>query len=814
MDSSPPRDVISALNERFGAVAGWSFDHRWAVIVATVAFVVVAAVLAGGARIDNSYESYFDEGDTTFLAYEQYRDDFGSDEVSYIVYDAPGVEHGPWNLEVMRKIVALTAELEDEVPFVYEVTTLANAELIRGVPDGIEIFELREDFPESQEQLLALRDEYLGKPMLVGGILSADARYGGIIIEMDRSSTDPPDLIRVDPEKGDDMENLYPQATEAAIEAILARPEYKGIEFYHSGDVPLNAAYNRIIGEESVSLDAMASAIIAVLLLLFFRSLVAVLAPLLVVQVSVILCVAFIAVIGWKLDMSFSRMPTLLIAIGVAHSVHILSEFRARFRELGDRRQALVDTFYLVGTPCLMTSVTTAAGFASMSFVPIKSMAHYGVYGAFGVMMAFFMSVTLLSAMLSFGRDKPKTPRADSGAAKGGAWARSALSGIAAFNVRWRVPILAVFGVVFALSLAGLTRLIVDSNWIDDFSDRMPIKSVTEKVDDVMGGVANIIYLFDAGEEDGIKDPAVLREMERVQDLGLTQDHFARKSYSIVDILKDLNQAFHGGDPSYYTIPETRELVAQYLLLYEMSGGEETEELVSADFRRASLEFRLRLAMTSETAKLTNLISDELEANPPEASTISLTGIGALWIKLLDYIVSSQVEGFALAFATIAVLMMWIFRSVGTGAISMMPNLAPVFLTLGAMGWLGIPLDYNKVSIAGVAMGIAVDDTIHLVSRFRYEFLRCGDYVKALEIAITDVGRALFITSVALVAGFLVFLSSVMTTQTTFGVLLATTIVTALVADFFLMPALVLTFKPFGPEPERGSEGFELKEVA
>jgi len=179
---------------------------------------------------------------------------------------------------------------------------------------------------------------------------------------------------------------------------------------------------------------------------------------------------------------------------------------------------------------------------------------------------------------------------------------------------------------------------------------------------------------------------------------------------------------------------------------------------------------------------------------------MSITGIGALWLKLLDYIVTSQIEGFVLAFSIIAVLMCLLFRSFSTGIISMMPNLSPILLTLGVMGWLAIDLDYSKAAIAAVALGIAVDDTIHLVSRCRHEFYRCGNYAEALGAAFADVGRALLITSIALVLGFLVLLGSILQSQATQGVLLATTIVTALVADFLLMPALVLTFHPFGPE--------------
>lgn len=809
------RSLVNALNESFAAIAGWSYDHRWWVLLACVALTAASAGLASRARIDNSYEAYFDPADPTYRAYEQYRDDFGSDEVSYILYEAPDREHGPWDLDVMRRIVDLTRTLEKEVPFVYQVRSLANAEIVRGVPDGIEIFELEEDFPDSQAALLALRDEYLAKPMLVGGLLSADGRYGALIVEMDRSSTDPLEEIRLDPDAGDVLDNLYPQVTYSAIEEILARPEYAGIEFHHSGDVPMNDAYNRIIGGESLKLSLLTLAVITAIFWAFFRSAISIVAPGLVVQISVIACVGLIGLLGWSLDMSFGSVPTLITAIGVAHSVHILSEFRARFVELGDRRRALVETISLVGTPCLLTSLTTAAGFASMSFVPIKSIAHMAIYCAFGVMMAFGLSLTLLMALLSFGRRTPSrgAGEAERMRAKGGRRMHAALCAIAEFDVRHRWSILAFFAALFVFSAVGMTRLVVDSNWLDDFSERVPLKAVTRQVDAVMGGLTNVIYLFDTGEPDGIKEPVVLREMERVQALG-EQHELVRKSYSLVDVLEDLNQAFHGGDPAWHRVPESRALVAQYLLVYEMSGGEEAEEYVSPDYRRASVELRLALAPTSATAELVHAVDAELAREPLQASETSLTGIGALWLKLLDYIVRSQIQGFLIAFLVIGAMMVAVFRSLRVGVIAMLPNLSPVFLTVGMMGWTGIPLDYNKIFVAAVAIGIAVDDTIHLVSRFDHEFARTGSYEQALRAAMEDVGRALLITSVALVLGFLCLTFSVMASSITFGVMLAATIVVALVADFLLMPALVLTFKPFGPEGGVSAGAESLPEAA
>jgi hypothetical protein len=451
-----------------------------------------------------------------------------------------------------------------------------------------------------------------------------------------------------------------------------------------------------------------------------------------------------------------------------------------------------------------------------MSLAPIKSIAHMGVFNAFGVMAVFVLSFTLLMAFLSFGRRVParRASPLELLSAKGGAWMQGSLRVIADFVVRRRVVVLGFFFAVFAISLAGATRLSVDSNWLDDFADDVPLKKTTLKVDEVMGGVANLVLLFDGGSPGSIKEPAVLRDIERMQEWAESNFSLVRKSYSIVDIVRDLNQTFHAEDPAWYRLPESRNLVAQYLLLYETAGGTEADEYVSSDYQRASLELRLKLAPTSHTGDLVRAIDEELARRPLEATTVSLTGIGALWVKLMDYIVWSQIRGFLFAFAIIAVMMCVLFRSWKTGLISMVPNLSPVLLTLGVMGWFGLDLDYTTVSVAAVAMGIAVDDTIHLVSRYRHEFELCGNYEEALLAAVLDVGRALLITSVALVCGFLVLLFSSLASQAAYGILLATTIVTALVADFLLMPALVLTFQPFGPEGLREDASGRAREAA
>ena len=801
------KDAMSGLGRLFESIGAWSYDHRWIVLLASFAVWGFAGYLASGARIDNSVAAFFDTDDPTYGAYLQYREDFESDEIGYIVYRSSS---GAWDLGVMRQIEQLTRALEDEVPFVKEVTSLSNVEFMEGAPpDDILVYDLLAEFPETQEELFVIRDKVMKKPIYVGGLVSADSELGAVIVEMSRSSIDSLDEIRLDPDGGDGLGNLYPQVSFEAIEAVLKRPEYAGIEFFHSGDVAINATYNTVFIEDDLPLlTALSVLVIALSLALVFRRPIGVIGPFMVVVFAMAVSIGVIGLIGWDIDFMFGMMPTLLITVGVADSVHILSEFDHYQRQLRDRRHAIRRTLYLVGPPCLLTSLTTAAGFLSLSFSPVKSVAHLAVYSAAGVTAAFIASITILVAFLYFGRQPRTVAPSKERRAERGKPLSTLLSSVATFVIRFRNAILVASAVVFAVSAWGISMLTVDSYFLLEFSEKIPVRRTTQFVDDHMSGTYSIVYVFDSGESDGIKNPAVLHEIERVQRQA-ERHPLVTKTYSVVDMIKDINESFHNGDPTYYRIPESRDLIAQYLLVYEMSGGEEIRDYLSIDYARATLELRCKMKETSRLRGIVDDIDAHLDEEPLGASTISVSGIGALWLKFVEYITLSQIQGALLALSVVSLMMILVFRSVRIGLISMIPNIAPVVLVLGGMGWSGVYLDYYRLLIAPVAIGIAVDDTIHLMSRYHHEFARLRDYKKALYASMEGVGRALFITSAILVVGFLMNVFSVMDGQKSFGVLLAAVIAAALVADFLLMPALILWLKPFGPE-EDGRLGQEL----
>mgnify|MGYP000852487677 FL=1 len=782
-------------NRFFANFALWCYDHRWVVLALNLLLLFGCFKLASTARVDNSFEAYFNENDPIYTAFKQFREDFGSDEVSLLVYEVPGNPNGVFDVEVMKKIGSLTKAIETEVPFVDSITSLTNVEYVEGVEDGLNITTPLEDIPESQEALLKIREKFLTKKLYLGGLLSADGRFASIVADMSVSGVDHLEKLRMDPNGGDGQDNLYPTASFSKIDEILKRPEYAGITFYHSGDVALNNATNTIIMAEMGRVGLYGAGVVSLLLFLFFGyRAVGVYGPMLVVAFSIMSAAGFVGLMGWRLDMIFGLIP-----VGTGVAVHVISEFHHHLPG-NNRREAIRRTLLVSATPCLMTTLTTMAGFGSNMTSSIQTLSHLGFYAPVAVGASFFFSITLLMVILSFGKGGEHLPPSDLHDEEPKGWMAALLDAIGRFVMRYPKQIVVCFLLLTIVSLDGVRRIRADANFLEDFSDTVQVKRDTLKIDQSLSGTGSLVYLFDTGKPDGIKNPAVLREIERVQTELEKQTGTVRKTISIVDYIKDINKSFHADDPAHNAIPDNQNMIAQLLLVYEVSGGKEIAEYVSTDYSRARIEVNVRQAETSEYEKLNTALQDYLKTNPLLHSTMTLNGVGSLWLKLMDYIISSQIQGLLLAFGVITIMMCWTFSSIRIGLLSMLPNIAPVFFALGIMGWFDITLDFGRLMLGGVGIGIAVDDTIHFMSRYRMEFNHYRNYRKALTVSLRGVGKPMLITSVVLISGFMMFSFSLMDSQILFGWLLSLIVFVALIADYLMMPAIILLMKPFGPE--------------
>lgn len=788
--------IQGALDQAFSRLAAWSTGHPLIVILVTLGLVGVGLYGASIVQQDNSMDAYFDESDITFTNYQRYIERFSSDEVAYLLYAAPDTEHGPFDLEVMRKIAKLTETLELEVPFARKVTSLSNVEFISAKGDDLLIQDLLENFPETQEEMLAIRKLALSKPLYVNSIVSADARYGGIVVEMTRTSTDPIDRLRHDPEAGNAIENLYPQVPNTAIREILQRPEFADIQFWISGDVPMNAEYNVVIGNEIGLLTLTVILLVAPIGLLFLKNKVlAVIAPIGIVISSIIMTIGFMGFGGWAINLFFLMIPSLLCAVGVAQAMHMLLA-RQQATEAGHiGAQATAVAIRKVGTPCLLAAVTTAIGFLGMAVSEMRAIAELALYSSFGVVIAFLLSITLLMSLAASSR----TTTSGNQITPVGQRIRQGLQWIAEVNLSYPKTVFSVCAAIALVAAIGLSKLHIDFNFLEEFKPSNQWRQDTEVINDKMGGLLSVIYVYNTGEDDGIRNPAMLKAIEAAQQVAEQHDVVV-DSLSIADIVKELNQALNGDDPAWYRLPDDKETLAQLLLLYEISGGEEMNDVLDINKSATALQIRLKMVSAEQLRPFLKSMNEHIAANPVPGISVEVSGVGRLWVQMADYISSTQIKGYSIVFTLIFVVMAVAFGSIRVGLLGMVPNLFPILIVLGLMGWIGWHLDYVRLMLATIAIGIAVDDTIHTLAQLKTEFAARGKYREAIPAALQAVGPALVSTTAILTVAFLTYLMSSMATMSSFGVLLSFTMIAALLADLFLLPVLVLWLKPFGPE--------------
>ncbi|NND81707.1 MAG: MMPL family transporter [Gammaproteobacteria bacterium] len=783
----------------FGGLAETLVSYRRLVLLATIALMAAAFWGISKVRVDTSISSIFTPQDPAYLAYTDYLSEFDSDEILYVLYETRQRD-GVFDLESMRTVANLTEVLADEVPFVDKVTSLANVEFIQAVGENdIDINDLMIDLPKSQAAMEQLRPKVMAKQNYRNLVLSGDGKYAAIILEMAASRLDPLEDLKFDPQGSTLSSNLYPTVSYAKVKEILERPEYRQLEFYLTGDVSINAERNRMVTYNNAMIVIASLIVVLLLSMIFFNATwVGILGPLFIVIMSILATVGLMGLNGWAIGIFFGMVPTLLCAIGVAQSVHILIDYQRALIETHDRNVAIISAIRKVGGPCLLAASTTALSFLVMLTSQMQSMREMALYASAGVMLAFLFSVCLLAAFMSRSgaNHQVKNLYQDFSIH---VTVLSVIERVIGHNRKMPGLILAISFAVIIGSILGLAKLQVQVELIEDFKPSVEVRQHTEFVEDKMSGNASLVFLINSGQPDGVKNIEFMLALERLQQYADTLP-LVRDSRSLVNIVKEVNQSFNQDQASYFALPAASELLAQYLLVYEFSGGEQLGDFVSLDYSNTVLKLRLAMASSQEISGVVDAMNRYIDENPIADSTVQTTGMGLLWVKIGEYVINTQVASYILVFGMIGILVSVVFGSIKVGAVSMIPNLGPIFVCMGGMGWLGIPLDHYKIMLGAIALGIAVDDTIHLVTRFRSRFLSTGNYDKAMARCLRDVGPALIITTLILVGAFATYMLSEMQTLASFGILLGTSITLALLADLYLMPCLITRLQLFGPE--------------
>ena len=505
-----------------------------------------------------------------------------------------------------------------------------------------------------------------------------------------------------------------------------------------------------------------------------------------------------IGVMGLTLNLFIILVPTLLICVGIGDSMHFISEFHDQCIHGLKRRQAVIEAVARVGLPCLITSLTTAIGFLSFLSARIKPFREMGVYAAIGVMAAFVLTLVLVPVFYSFGKDQVRLKKVSDSHRVHRDFLDLVLEKICRIVIGYPKTVLLMFICLSIVSVIGYQSVEVETNTAKMLSRKLPIRQAYDYVDDRMGGSMSLEVMLNTGKKDGVKDPAFLKQMDTFQQF--MEDHpLTTKTSSVLDVLKKMRRALHENKNEYYAIPETKDGASQYLFLYETSGGENLDKLVSFDYDIARLTARTKTLDTKDVRRFITDVKNFAQKNFGPTVKVEITGYAGWLKKLNDLVGEGQKQSFITALIVITFVLIVVMGSLRLGLISMVPNVFPVLITLGLMGFTGIYMDTPLMSFSAVIIGVAVDDTIHFMMRFRREFERLGNYTDSLRATLSTAGRPITFTTITLVLGFSVLAFSNVSGIVKFGLLSSFAFLWALLADFFFMPAFLLLLKPLGP---------------
>jgi predicted RND superfamily exporter protein len=479
--------------------------------------------------------------------------------------------------------------------------------------------------------------------------------------------------------------------------------------------------------------------------------------------------------------------PVVILIVTTSDVIHLCSAYMLELGRGKPKAEAIFSSGRDVGTACLMTSATTFIGFVSMSMVPVPAFKQMGMVLGFGVAVALLLAMTLTPIL--FWLMKQPEPWNDE-VSRSQRLLTHLLSGIQRWVLNRSVLIVSIFAVGLAVALWGLSYLTIETDFSKRLGETNSIR-IDEKFYNRNFAGSNFLEVFiTSPEPQGLLDPQMFADVMAFQKT-LEQLPEVDSVVSVVDLIETIDHELNSGQSFQFQSALTRQLLAQYLLLFEMSGGQDLERLVNFDYQTMRMAVRLTDTRVRTTFDLGNRIKQKARDVFGGRAEIHATGLNYLMGMFLDEIINGQRMGLVFAFASILLLMIIWMKSVRIGLWSMLPNLLPILVLGGYLGLFYDEIDSDTITIGMIAIGIGVDDTIHFLMRWRFESRRCADTTEALKRTFHFSGRAIIITTVILAAGFAPFALSDYYSVRIMGTLLPLTLVVALLADLFFVPALV-----------------------
>lgn len=790
-------------------------QHRKKVIALTFLSFILFFIPFKNLYFDNSNEMWFVENDPALVDAKKLRDLFGNSEYLLVGVETPEGEENIFNEKTLRMIAKISSFLEDH-EYVDKVSSITKYQYMKSKDDSLDTKDLIPDI----ESRFNLKSTQILKSEEKSESSVEDDGFGDEGFDDEEEgfsdSGDEEELITFEKMeeimKGETLVHDYLISQDFKHTIISARTVRKeGTVDHHvkiSRDLyqfitqekfleegaKLHLSGNPIISEQFLAFSMsdqgktypLMIGLIILFLIFSFRSKAGILMPLFVIIGSVIIVIGVLGMLGWPFNMLNVILPTLLMAVGIGDSVHIIVEYY-HFRNLGQSAtEAAKSSIRELWIPCFNTSLTTSIGFLALSVSDLVPLRQFGVVAAIGVTAAFLLSVTALPALLSFAKAKPEKTKK---LMEDGLVARFTRS-LAPFTYKYGKLIFVGGVVITVMSVYFSSKITVDANFVNYFKEESTMRKDILYFDDVYNGFANLEFMLDSKEVGGVKNPHFLKKALEFQNY-LESLEEAGKTNSLTNYIRKMNQVMHNDDPAWHILPETRELTAQYLLLYENSSpDEDLSDLKDTSERHMRISLKLKNMSSSKMKALVEKIDSKLKTDFSELNGV-ITGDLILFNRMDVYIQEGLVKSFSIALALIVICFFFLLRSVKYGLLAMIPSLFPIVFSGGLLYLMGVNLDFGTMIVAAVTFGIAVDDTIHVMNRYIQGRNSGKTRKEAIHGALTETGRALVFTSAILYAGFSMLMLSSLMPNFYFGFFAGVIILMALVSVLLLLPAVM-----------------------
>ena len=635
-----------------------------------------------------------------------------------------------------------------------------------------------ERIPEDQETLDSLL------------ILAAEQRfYSGQLINEANGAT----LLLVSIDK----DVLNSENREGLMDDIIHTAnlftEATGLDLHFAGLPYVRSELSSKVKEELNFFLILSAIVTAVILLIFFRSWNAVVFPMIVIGLMVVWVMGTLALLDYKITLLTGLIPPIIVVIGIPNCVYLLTKYHQEYNKHGNQMLALTRVIKKIGFVTLMTNFTTAIGFVVLAFTDIVILKEFGIVAGINIFATFLVSVILIPAVFSF-LPPPNQKQLKHLHFKG---LVSTLTGLDLLVHRHKYSIFLVAGIIVVISFVGIFKIQAVSYMVDDIPDDSPIKTDLQFFERNFEGVMPLELVVDTGKKRGIMKLENLRKVEELETFLAAQPYLSIP-ISLTSFVKAAKQAYYNGDPSYYTLPNNQE--KNFIYRYLTNQGEQQELLNSfVDSTGQRMRISVKIADIGSNlmdSMVTQVIQPKINEIFDEGeTTVQITGTTLLFVKGNKYLIENLWMTMILAFIIIALIMAMLFGNLRMILISLTPNLIPLIITAGIMGYFGIPLKPSTALIFSIAFGISVDDSIHFLARYRQELVSNNNFVPiAVSNSVRETGASMIYTSIVLFAGFIIFSGSEFGGTVALGILTSTTLFIAMSTNLIVLPSLLLAF--------------------